>query len=228
MTATMQDEIEVRGGFPSVTDMKRVFGLTDKQVHLCLKYMETGDKRKACKAMGYNLRKRGAERIFSDDGIPAAIAYLEDMRARRLMLNSDRVLDEICSVAFAKLGDYVTYDNASIVVKSSDEVDTRALSEVNMTASKDGSMEIKVKMLDKMRALELLGKHLRLFAEDPKGAAKSVNVTVNYNSNDGYRVANAAQTYEVIEEAKVRTAERKRLRERNESESDSDSGTFDE
>lgn len=83
---------------------------------------------------------------------------------------SDAVLSELRRIAFADMTDYVEFRTVKkrgtdevrqeYTIKDSRKVDGAPLSE--LTVSKDGSL--KVKMYDKMKALELLGRSAGLFA----------------------------------------------------------------
>jgi len=111
--------------------------------------------------------------------IEIAIQAAMDKRAERTGLTADRVLQEIESIAFANIQDHVDYGPGGVIIKSSDRDAARALSEVSQSETLTGT-NIKVKLHDKLRALELAGKHLKLFTDqvDHSGTVKhEVSIT---------------------------------------------------
>ena len=82
-----------------------------------------------------------------------------------------RVLLELARIAFADLTGMVAVRGGAVVVTDSERLtaDQRAaLAEVSATTTQHGGT-VKVKLHDKLRALELLGRHLGVFSERPGG-----------------------------------------------------------
>jgi len=72
-----------------------------------------------------------------------------------------RVLEELAGIAFANLSDHIAVENGTLVVRSTDELDKNQLAAV--ASMEKGTGGIKLKLYDKLKALELLGKYLGLF-----------------------------------------------------------------
>lgn len=133
---------------------------------------------------GYRTRGNSAEtcasRLLRKAQVRAAIAEAQAERSARLGLTADRVLEELAALAFAKLGDFVTWGPDRFELRASDAVDSRALmtvKQVRKVVGRTGGAdddddgdpiiqeERSIRMHDKLGPLKLLGQHLGLFAE---------------------------------------------------------------
>jgi phage terminase small subunit len=112
-----------------------------------------------------------------------AIARIKDAieakRARlqvRTEISTDKVLKEIARIAFADMRRAAKWSADEVIFTSSDEIDddtAACISEINSTTTHGPGgkkVQMKVKFYDKMRAIEMLSKHLSLLAtgEDNK------------------------------------------------------------
>jgi phage terminase small subunit len=85
-------------------------------------------------------------------------------RSRRTGINADRVIREIAKIAFVNAGEIVDLDTALLMDKISDD-DMAAIQSVKVKTFGADGVEREVKLADKLKALELLGKHLGLFKD---------------------------------------------------------------
>lgn len=84
-------------------------------------------------------------------------------RQERTEITQDRVLEELAAIAFAKATDYAEVKNGAVLIR-----DTAELSEEQVRAIagiKEGKFGIELKLNDKEKALELLGRHLGMFRD---------------------------------------------------------------
>ena len=84
-------------------------------------------------------------------------------RQERTEITQDRVLEELAAIAFAKATDYAEVKNGAVLIR-----DTAELSEEQVRAIagiKEGKFGIELKLNDKEKALELLGRHLGMFKD---------------------------------------------------------------
>lgn len=86
-------------------------------------------------------------------------------RSKRTGANAARVVEELAKIAFVNTGEVIDTKNAMIKDSATDE-DKAAIQSVKVktfsTESGD-SVEREIKMADKIKALELLGKHLGMW-----------------------------------------------------------------
>lgn len=84
-------------------------------------------------------------------------------RQKRTEITQDRVLQELAAIAFAKTTDYAEIKNECVRIK-----DTGALDEQQVRAIagiKKGKFGVEIKLNDKEKALELLGRHFGMFKD---------------------------------------------------------------
>jgi len=102
--------------------------------------------------------------------IIAAIAKRRKELQEKLEVTQERVILEYARIAFSDIGNYTEWDNGSVRLKDSGELDEnqrRAMSEVSQTVTKDGGT-VRFKLHDKVSALDALGKHLGMFPREVK------------------------------------------------------------
>lgn len=97
---------------------------------------------------------------------PALAAYIQkrmEERQKRTEITQDRVLEELAAIAFARATDFAEVKDGFAIIK-----DTAGLSEQQIKAIagiKEGKFGIELKLNDKEKALELLGRHLGMFKD---------------------------------------------------------------
>ena len=104
-----------------------------------------------------------AARMLRNVKVAAFIQERMQERQKRTEITQDRVLQELAAIAFAKATDYAEIKNECVRIKDTAELDeqqVRALAGIE-----EGKFGIKVKLNDKEKALELLGRHLGMFKD---------------------------------------------------------------
>lgn len=104
-----------------------------------------------------------AARMLRNVKVAAYIQERMQERQKRTEITQDRVLQELAAIAFAKATDYAEIKNECVRIKDTAELDeqqVRALAGIE-----EGKFGIKVKLNDKEKALELLGRHLGMFKD---------------------------------------------------------------
>lgn len=99
--------------------------------------------------------------------IQRAIQKAMDERAERTKVTQDRIIFELAKLAFANMKDFATWGPGGIKIKNSNElsaIDTACVAELSETVTEHGGT-VRFKLHDKKQALELLGRHLKLFTD---------------------------------------------------------------
>lgn len=162
--------------------------LTDKQRMFCEEYMIDFNATKAAIRSGYS--QKTAQEIGAQNLSKLIIQnYISEKiknQSKRLEISSDRVILEIARLAFVdvrkifdsegKLKDITTIDDDTSAAISSFEVDDlKAYNEESDSYGKIGEAK-KIKLYDKIRALEMLAKHFGMFEKDNSQKPTSTNI----------------------------------------------------
>lgn len=104
-----------------------------------------------------------ATRLLRNVKVAAYISERMKERQKRTEVTQDRVIEELAAIAFAKATDFVQISHGNVIL-----TDTSKLSENQIKAIagiKEGKNGIELKLNDKEKALELLGRHLGMFKD---------------------------------------------------------------
>lgn len=138
--------------------------LTEKQQRFCEEYLIDLNATQAAIRAGYSPRtanEQGA-RLLANVSISKAIAQAMAERSRRTGVSADRVVRELARIAFANAGDLIDASDATL---KSDAVpdDLAAIQSIKVKDLGDLGVEREIRLADKLKALELLGRHLGIF-----------------------------------------------------------------
>lgn len=106
---------------------------------------------------------QAGSRMLRNVKVAEYIAERMQARQERTEITQDRVLEELAAIAFARATDYAEVKDDQVIIK-----DTAGLSENQIKAIagiKQGKFGIELKLNDKEKALELLGRHLGMFKD---------------------------------------------------------------
>jgi len=154
-------------------------GLTPKQASFCEEYLIDLNASQAAIRAGYSTKNTSsiAAQLMSKTKVRNAIAREMAARSRRTGITQDRVLRELARVAFVNPSDVINFDTGTVKEDAGAD-DLAAVSSCKvktMSMGEDGDMvEREIKLNDKIKALDLLGKHLGMYP-DGKG---TIHVTV--------------------------------------------------
>jgi len=90
--------------------------------------------------------------------------------SRRTGVNQERVVRELAKVAFINPTDAIDFDSATLLATATAD-DTAAIASVKVKTipTADGmGVEREIRVADKLKALELLGKHIGMFSDKLK------------------------------------------------------------
>lgn len=139
--------------------------LTAKQKRFCDEYMIDLNATQAAIRAGYSpasAKEIGSENLTKPD-IASRINKAMAERSRRTGVNADRVVRELAKIAFINPTDLIDAETATIKPMAAVE-DTAAIQSIKVKRFDDG-IEREVKAADKLKALELLGRHIGMFKD---------------------------------------------------------------
>lgn len=138
--------------------------MTKKQKRFIEEYLIDLNATQAAIRAGYSpdtAKSIGSENLTKPD-IKAQIARAMAERSRRTGVNADRVIMELAKIAFVNANDVIDAETATLKPDALPE-DTAAIQSVKVKTFGEDGLEREIKMADKLKALELLGKHLGMF-----------------------------------------------------------------
>lgn len=136
--------------------------LTPRQRRFVAEYLVDLNATQAAVRAGYSAKAAHSTgpRMMANAGVQAAIQAANKRREERTEITADRVLLELGRIALADVGQAFDENGAVLPLSEMPEDIRRALGGVE-----HNEFGVKLKFLDKTKALELLGKHHRLFTE---------------------------------------------------------------
>ncbi|HJC48035.1 MAG TPA: terminase small subunit [Candidatus Lachnoclostridium pullistercoris] len=140
--------------------------MTQKQKRFIEEYLIDLNATQAAIRAGYSpdtAKSIGSENLTKPD-IQARIARAMAERSRRTGVNADRVVMELAKIAFVNANDVIDPDTATVRSDALPE-DTAAIQSVKVKTFGEDGLEREIKMADKLKALELLGRHLGMFKD---------------------------------------------------------------
>lgn len=148
--------------------------LTDKEHHFCVEYSVSENATKSYQRVygcGYNTAKSAGCLLLQNTTIRQRIDEMKKARNKRLEISSDKVIKGIAALAFYDPRSFFDEDGRLKPIGEIDPDESGAISGLEtlhkVTGDENDGMAIitKIKLADRKGALELLGKHLRLFAD---------------------------------------------------------------
>ena len=142
--------------------------LNDKQRLFCIYYIKYFNATKAYQKAyecAYTTAMTNGNALLRKTAIISEVDRLKKERTYGLMLSVDDVLQKYIDIAFADIGDYVERgdDGFFVKIKPMDQMDTSIISELS-----NNDNGIKLKLPDKMKALDMLSKYFDLLSDGDK------------------------------------------------------------
>ncbi|WP_299085270.1 terminase small subunit [uncultured Paraglaciecola sp.] len=159
-----------------MSDNETPSALTDRQVRFCQEYIVDLNATQAYIRAGYaeDSADANSHRFMGNEGIKAYIQELMDRRAERLRITADEVLVSIDKMRKATVKSLFDGEDRVLRVSEWDDDFASAVNGIKFTKQKSAGSTaenpiyddvIDVKLVDKKGATELLGRHLKLFAD---------------------------------------------------------------
>lgn len=140
--------------------------LTKKQQMFVDEYLIDLNATQAAIRAGYSVKTADQQgsRMLTNVKVQQAVAESMAERSKRTGVNQDRVVLELAKIAFVKMTDVVDSDGRIKDEASGDDLSCIESIKYKKTGNEfGGSVEREVKIASKMKALELLGKHLGMW-----------------------------------------------------------------
>lgn len=169
-----------------------LLSLNNKQRAFCEEYIIDFNGARAARDAGYSEKtaREQAGKLITLIDVQTYLKYLMQKRAERVNLTQDMIVKELMAIAFVDVKDF--YCDITGDLLQPHELEVKAAKSVNGFKSikqtkydtkgnqKGKTIETidEYKRLDKIKALELLGKHLGVFEKDNKQKAP-VNQNIN-------------------------------------------------
>lgn len=139
--------------------------LTPKQKKFCDEYLIDLNATQAAIRAGYSVKTAYSmgQRLLKNVEFQKYLQERMKKREKRTEITQDMVIQELAAIGFAKATDYAAIEGPLVTIKP-----TASLTEEQAKAIagiEQGNFGIKVKLCDKVKALELLGKHMGMFVD---------------------------------------------------------------
>lgn len=169
--------------------VKKERPLNPRQIRFCQEYVVDLNVTQAYIRAGYEVNSSesasaAGSKLLTDIRVKALVERLQKDKARRLEIDSDRVLAELSRLAFSNIKGIFDGSDGLLRVVDLDDDMAAAVQSVKVTKKPSGEQDengnqqyedvVEYKLADKKSALDLLGKHLELFVDRSK---MDLNVT---------------------------------------------------
>lgn len=154
--------------------------LTDKQQLFCIYYIRCFNATKAYqKAYGcdYTTAMVNGSQLLRNPKVKDEILRLKQDRLNREFLSESDIFQKYMDIAFADINDFV--DISAGFVTAKDGIDGTIVSEVSNTQS-----GVKIKLADRMKALQWLSDHMNLATEKQKAEIALLKAKVQTDNGD--------------------------------------------
>lgn len=144
----------------------RLTALTKKQKLFVEEYLIDLNATQAAIRAGYSpdsARQSGSDNM-NNPYIRTHIDKAMAERSKRTGVNADRVVQELAKIAFINAVDVIDAKTATVKEDALPE-DTAAIQSVKVKTFGEDGLEREIKMADKLKALEMLGRHLGMFKD---------------------------------------------------------------
>lgn len=162
--------------------------LTEKQKRFADEYLIDLNATRAYKAAYTTCKKDEAaavngSKLLRNTNVADYVSKRMKDREQRTEITQDMVLQELAKIGFADITDFVTIEDQIVRVNSTDDIPPDKIGAI--AGIKDGANGIEVKLNDKGKALELIGRHLGMFKDKTEVSGDlGLNIVVDYGDSD--------------------------------------------
>lgn len=140
--------------------------LTEKQKIFADEYLVDLNATRAYKVAYPRVKKddtaaAAGARMLRNVKVAAYVAERMQDRQKRTEVTQDRVVQELAAIAFARATDYAKVEGGYVTIRPTDDLTEEQVRAI--AGIKEGANGIEIKLNDKEKALELLGRHLGMW-----------------------------------------------------------------
>lgn len=159
--------------------------MTPKQERFCQEYLVDLNASQAAIRAGYSKRTAGrsVHDILKKPEITDRIQELKKARSSRTEVTADHVINSLARIA--NIDPRRMYDEHGVMIHPAELPDDVAMA---VAGFEHGDKGIKIKLNDRIKALELLGRHLALFTDKVESSVRlggNVTIYLPDNGRDG-------------------------------------------
>ena len=157
--------------------------LPQKERVFCENYIIKFNASEAGRTAGYSKRTVGniAHELLKKPRIQRYLAHLVARRSVKTGITAEMVVTELARIAFQDLGDFVSFDGKTVILNSFDDIGDKTcnikkikITDLYNAMDEKVGQKSEIELHDKMKALELLGRHTAAFTDN-----------VNITNSDG-------------------------------------------
>lgn len=140
--------------------------LTEKQKIFADEYLIDLNATRAYKVAYPRVKKDevaavNGSKLLRNTKVATYVAERMQDRQKRTEVTQDRVVQELAAIAFARATDYAKVEGGYVTIRPTDELNEEQVRAI--AGIKEGANGIEIKLNDKEKALELLGRHLGMW-----------------------------------------------------------------
>ena len=156
--------------------------LTPKQSRFIDEYLIDLNGTQAAIRAGYSVKvaREQAKENLTKPYIKDEVDKQIKDRQNRTQVTQDMVIEELKKVGFSDITNYIKYNKEGIEIIGTSSIDkeyTSVISSASETITKDGKRSLQFKLHDKIKSLELLGRHLAMFTDKHDLSSKDGSMT---------------------------------------------------
>ena len=139
--------------------------MTPRRKRFVEEYLRSLDVRRAAERAGYSPASAGKSgwRLLRNRAVAAAIAEGEKRRAEGRVLDADRVVRELMSVAFSDIRRFARWDEGKLVLVPRETLAPGEAAAIAQIAPGGKTRGARIRLHGKRRALKALARHVGLF-----------------------------------------------------------------
>lgn len=165
---------------PIVEEVNKVIDnpeLTDEQRLFCLYYVKSFNATQSYKkayGCSYISACASGPRLLDNVRVRKEIERLKAEKLNREFLSAEDIFQKYMDIAFADITDYVSFNNSGLKLNDSNEIDGSLISSIS-----EGREGIKIKMPDRLKALQWLSEHMGMATEKQKAEIEMIKAKTN-------------------------------------------------